>query len=369
MIFVDEVEIYVRGGRGGDGMRSFRREPYVPRGGPDGGNGGDGGSVYLEAAAGIDNLVELQGHHHWIARNGRPGEGNNRKGASGEDVIVRVPAGSLIYDKETGALLKDLTEPGMRIEVAKGGKGGRGNAAFATPVHQTPMEAEPGEPGQERTLRVELKLIADVGLVGFPNAGKSTLLSRMSRARPKIADYPFTTLAPNLGMVDLPGFRRFVIADIPGLIEGAHQGVGLGDTFLRHVERTRVLVHLVDVMPLDGAPEAAEAYRILRKELAAYSPILAAKPHIIAANKMDLTDAQGKLHELRERLPGMEIVAISAATGTGLNGLAERLWQIIVEEKQREERLAGAGMARTSPAVDAARDASVGEEGVEGNAD
>lgn len=340
MIFVDEVEIYVRGGRGGDGINSFRREPYVPKGGPDGGNGGNGGTVYLEAVEGADNLVELQGHHHWIAKNGKPGEGNNRQGATGEDIIVKVPIGSLVFDRETGALLKDLTEPGQRIVVAQGGKGGRGNAVFATPTHQTPTEHDAGELGQERWLRIELKLIADVGLVGFPNAGKSTLLSRMSRARPKIADYPFTTLTPNLGMVDLSGFRRFVIADIPGLIEGAHTGVGLGDAFLRHIERTRVLVHLVDIFPMDGTPEAAEAYGILRNELASYSPILAAKPQIIIANKMDLTGAQEKLHELREKLPGMEILAISAATGTGLNGLSERLWQIIQEEKQREQRQA-----------------------------
>jgi GTP-binding protein len=337
MTFVDEVEIYVRGGAGGSGVVSFRREAFVPRGGPDGGDGGDGGSVYLVAVASVDNLAELIGHHHWIAGSGRRGEGNNRTGASGEDVIVNLPAGSLIYDRDTGALLKDMDVPGMRICVAQGGKGGKGNHAFATPTHQTPTEFEPGEPGQERWLRIELKLLADVGVTGLPNAGKSTLLSRLSRARPKIADYPFTTLVPNLGIVELSGFRRFVMADIPGLIDGAHKGLGLGDAFLRHIERTRVVVHLLDVMPMDGTPEPAEAYRILRRELAAYSPLLAAKPQIVAANKMDLTGAQQKLHALREQLGGIEIVAISAATGTGLDGLVERCWQVIEEQKHREE--------------------------------
>jgi GTP-binding protein len=341
MIFVDEVEIYVRSGKGGKGQSSFRHEPFAPKGGPDGGDGGNGGSVYIEAVPGVDNLAELIGHHHWIAKAGRPGEGNNRTGASGEDVIVKVPVGSLIYDRDTGALLKDMDTPGRKIRIAKGGRGGKGNHAYATPTHQTPTESEPGEPGQERWLRVELKLIADVGLVGLPNAGKSTLLSRLSRARPKIADYPFTTLVPNLGIVELSGFRRFVMADIPGLIEGAHEGVGLGDAFLRHVERTRVLVHLLDMLPLEGTPEPAEAYRVLRDELAAYSPILAAKPHIIAANKMDLTGTQERLHTLREQLPDLDIIAISAATGTGLNALAERAYQIIEQEKRREEILKG----------------------------
>ncbi len=339
MIFIDEVEIYVRSGKGGNGVVSFRRESFAPKGGPDGGDGGHGGSVYIVAVPGVDNLAELIGHHHWIAKSGQPGSGNNRTGASGEDVIVRVPVGSLIYDRDSGAMLKDMDTPGMKIRIVKGGKAGKGNHAFATPTHQTPTEFEPGELGQERWLRVELKLIADVGLAGLPNAGKSTLLSRLSRARPKIADYPFTTLIPNLGIVELTGYRRFVMADIPGLIEGAHEGVGLGDAFLRHVERTRVLVHLLDIMPLEGTPEPAEAYRVLRQELAAYSPILVAKPHIVAANKMDLTGAQEKLHALREQLPGIEILALSAATGTGLNSLAERCWQIVDEDKRREQAL------------------------------
>ncbi len=336
MIFVDETEIYVRGGRGGDGAVSFRREAFVPKGGPDGGDGGDGGSVFIRAEPGLDNLADLAGHHHWIARNGQPGSANNRRGASGEDVVINVPVGTLIYDKDSGALLKDLDTPEMRIRIARGGRGGRGNQTYATSTHQVPREFEQGEPGQERTLRVELKLIADAGLVGLPNAGKSTLLSRLSRARPKIADYPFTTLTPNLGIVELSGYRRFVMADIPGLIEGAHEGVGLGDAFLRHIERTRVLVHLLDMLPMEGQPTPVEAYRVLRRELAAYSPILATKPQVIAANKMDLTGAQENLHHLREELGDIEVMAISAATGTGLNNLIERCWQIVQEDKRRE---------------------------------
>jgi len=345
MTFVDEVEIYVRGGKGGSGVVSFRREAFVPRGGPDGGDGGEGGGVYLVATAGLDNLAELIGHHHWIAQGGRCGEGNNRTGVSGQDVTVEVPVGSLVYDRDTGALLKDMDTPGLKICVARGGKGGKGNRAFATPTHQAPTESEPGEPGQERWLRIELKLLADVGVAGLPNAGKSTLLSRLSRARPKIADYPFTTLAPNLGIVELPRFRRFVMADIPGLIEGAHKGLGLGDAFLRHIERTRVVVHLLDVMPMGGTPEPAEAYRILRNELAAYSPLLAAKPQIVVANKMDLTGAQEKLYALREQLGGIEIMAISAATGTGLDALAERCWRVIEEQKRQEEALESRGLS------------------------
>jgi len=337
MEFVDEVEIYVRGGRGGNGCVSFRREPYVPKGGPDGGDGGRGGSVYIEAVSGLDTLADLAGRHHWIAENGKPGEGNNRTGANGRDLTIKVPVGTLVYDRDTGVLLKDLCRPGQRICVARGGRGGRGNKAFATPVRQTPRYAEEGRPGQERWLRLELKLIADVGLVGLPNAGKSTLLSRLSRARPKIADYPFTTLRPYLGIVELSGFRRFVMADIPGLIEGAHKGVGLGDAFLKHIERTRVLVYLLDIYPMDGSPEPAEAFRILRNELRQYSQPLVERPYIIAANKMDLTDAQKRLNALRDALPGEEILAISAATGTGLTALAERLWQLIQQVRSAEQ--------------------------------
>ena len=331
-MFVDQAEIYVRGGNGGHGCVSFRREKYVPKGGPDGGNGGDGGSVYLVADASVTTLLDLAGRHHWIAENGRPGMGKSMHGRNGRDCIVRVAAGTLIYDRDTGVLLKDLDAPGMRVCVARGGRGGRGNEVFKSATNQAPRRADPGEPGQERWLRLELKLIADVGIVGLPNAGKSTLLSRLSRARPKIADYPFTTLEPQLGIVELSGFRRFVMADIPGLIEGAHEGVGLGDAFLRHIERTRVLLHLIDVCPMDGSPSPLDAYAIVRNELAKYSPSLAEKPEIVVANKMDLTDAQRHLAGLRDALQ-REVIGISAVTGTGLDPMSERLWQALCKAR------------------------------------
>ena len=238
-MLIDRAEIYVAGGKGGDGCVSFRREKYVPQGGPDGGDGGHGGSVYAAATAGVDTLLDFTGRHHWTADNGQPGMGKDRTGRSAQDLVLELPPGTLIYDRDTGVLIKDLCEPGVRVCIAEGGKGGRGNARFARADHRVPREFEEGTPGVERWLRLELKLIADVGLVGLPNAGKSTLLSRLSRARPKIADYPFTTLQPQLGIVALSDDRRFVLADIPGLIEGAHEGAGLGDEFLRHIERTR----------------------------------------------------------------------------------------------------------------------------------
>jgi len=248
-VFIDEADITVIGGDGGNGCVSFRREKHVPRGGPDGGDGGDGGSVLVEAREGLNTLAHLSGRHHWRAGRGAHGTGKDRHGRKGEDVIVPVPPGTVIRDADRGTVLKDLTDPGARVCVAAGGRGGRGNTHFASPTHQTPRRAEPGEPGQRRRLSLELKLIADVGLLGRPNAGKSTLLARLSSARPKVAAYPFTTTEPVLGIVELSGERRFVMADIPGLIEGAHRGAGLGDAFLRHVERTRLLVHLVDIRP------------------------------------------------------------------------------------------------------------------------
>lgn len=331
MLFIDEAIICVRSGRGGDGCVSFRREKHVPKGGPDGGDGGDGGSVFLHVDPQLSTLVDLTGKHHWTAQNGRPGAGDNCSGKAGEDEIVRVPPGTLVYDRDNGILLKDLVEPNSRLCVARGGSGGRGNARFASPTHQTPREFERGEESQERWLRLELKLIADVGVIGLPNAGKSTLLSRVSRARPKIADYPFTTLVPNLGIVSLSGYRQFVMADVPGLIEGAHEGVGLGDKFLRHIERTRVVLHLIDLFPPEGMPSPAEAYRIIRGELEKYSPVLATKPELIVANKLDMSSEKepAELHALREALGEHDVLAISAVSGKGLELVTNRLWEMI----------------------------------------
>lgn len=330
MLFVDEAEICVRSGRGGDGCISFRREKYVPKGGPDGGDGGNGGSVYLEVDSQLSTLVDLASHHHWSAKPGQPGTGANCTGKRGRDEIVCIPPGTLVYDRDHGGMLKDMVEPGSRLCVARGGKGGRGNARFATATHQSPREFEQGGPSEQRWLRLELKLLADVGVIGLPNAGKSTLLSRLSRARPKIADYPFTTLVPNLGIVSLSGYRRFVMADLPGLIEGAHEGVGLGDAFLRHIERTRVLLHLIDLFPLEGQPRPAEAYRAVRNELERYSPVLAAKPEVIVASKLDLAgrDDPPELAELREALGG-DVLTISAVSGLGLETTTNRLWEML----------------------------------------
>lgn len=324
-MFVDEAKINVKAGDGGNGCVSFRREKFVARGGPDGGDGGRGGHVYFEAAADKDTLLDFAGKHHWHAENGKHGLGKNMFGADGKDLIVPVPAGTLIYDADFDLLLKDLNEAGMKIMLCRGGKGGRGNRAFATSVNQAPREFEKGKPGQERNLRLELKLIADVGLVGMPNAGKSTLLSRCSAARPKIAPYPFTTLEPVLGIVELSGFRRFLMADIPGLIEGASKGAGLGHDFLRHIERTKLIVHILDIMPTDGSDPVAN-YHAIRKELAEYSRILAEKEEVVVANKIDLDPDGSRLGDLRAGL-GQEIMSISAATGQGINELAEVLWQ------------------------------------------
>ena len=328
--FVDEVDIVVTAGDGGNGCMSFRRERYIPRGGPNGGDGGNGGSVHLVTDDSFNTLQHLAGHHHWRAQRGIHGKGKDCHGKKGEDVFVRVPPGTIVYDADHNLRIKDLAEIGQSVCVAIGGKGGRGNARFKTATHQAPREFEYGEPGEQKTLHLELKLIADAGLVGLPNAGKSTLLSRLSAARPKIADYPFTTLTPFLGIVEASGYRRFVLADIPGLIEGAHAGAGLGDEFLRHVERTRVLVHVVDVCPTDR--DCVEDYRTIRRELEQYSELLAQKDELVVANKMDLTGSEEGIARLREEL-GIDVVAISGVTGRGLDVLTERIWQELHPEE------------------------------------
>jgi len=334
-MFIDEAQIWVKAGDGGNGCLSFRREKFIPKGGPDGGDGGRGGSVYFQATENLDTLMDFAGKHHWNAQNGRPGSGNNRHGSDGQDLIINVPPGTLIYDCDLDLLLKDLNKVGMKVCICRGGKGGRGNKAFATSTNQTPRQTEPGRKGQERNIRLELKLIADVGLVGMPNAGKSTLISRCSAARPKIADYPFTTIEPVLGIVELSDFRRFVMADIPGLIEGAHNGAGLGVAFLKHIERTTIIAHILDIMPTDGS-DPVENYYSLRRELAQYSKTLAKKAEIIIANKIDL-DPDGKVvKDLKKKL-NKTIIPISAVTGERIKELSELLWQKVKETKKEKK--------------------------------
>ena len=334
-MFVDEAIIHVKAGDGGNGCIAFRREKYVPKGGPDGGDGGDGGDIVFQADPNKDTLLDFAGKHHWRAKSGQPGMGKKMAGADGRDLVIRVPPGTLIFDKQHDILLADLDAPFKHVVVAKGGKGGRGNWHFRSPTNQAPRYAEPGTKGQERILRLELRLIADVGLVGMPNAGKSTLLRAISLARPKVADYPLTTLEPQLGIVEMPGDRRMVVADIPGLIEGAHRGAGLGDTFLRHIERTKIIVHMLDLYPSNGS-DPAENYRAIRRELEAFSPALAKKREIVAANKIDLAVNSEALDRLLLELPGKEISAISGATHQGLQPMLERLWQLLAEARTEQ---------------------------------
>jgi len=340
-MFVDQARIVVRGGTGGNGCVSFRREKFVPRGGPDGGQGGHGGAVWLLADASLKALNSFRFVHTYEAERGRHGEGSNCTGRDGQDRIVRVPPGTVILDEE-GGQLADLLHEGDRYLAAKGGRGGRGNSSFATSTHQAPRESEPGRTGEERVLFLELKLIADIGLVGFPNAGKSTLISRISAARPKIADYPFTTLEPNLGVVDLGQFRSLVVADIPGLIEGAHTGHGLGIKFLRHVERTRVLLHLVDVSEMTGR-DPRHDIEIINGELRAFSEALAAKPQILVATKTDTKPSPERLKIVEDeaRRLGVPFHAISAASGEGVRGLLEAAWPIVEDVTRRETEAAG----------------------------
>jgi GTP-binding protein len=331
-MFVDEAEIQVKAGDGGHGCVSFRREKYVPKGGPDGGDGGNGGSVVFVADTSKDTLLDFSGRHHWNAPKGQPGMGKKMAGISGADLIIPVPPGTLIFDAEHNILLADLDEIGKQVIIARGGRGGRGNWHFRSPTNQAPRYAEPGSEGQERRLKLELKLIADIGLVGMPNAGKSTLLRAISAARPKVAAYPFTTLDPQLGIVELPGYRRMVVADLPGLIEGAQAGAGLGHAFLRHIERTKSIVHMLDLYPTDGS-DPAENYRTIRRELEAFSPALANKREVIAANKMDLAIDDEAIDHLMAELPDKEIFPISGATHQGVDSLLETLWKIVQEEK------------------------------------
>ncbi|MGA2593566.1 MAG: GTPase ObgE [Bryobacteraceae bacterium] len=321
-MFIDEARILVKAGDGGNGCLAFRREKYVPRGGPSGGDGGRGGDVFLVSSEHQNTLLQFRFNPEHKAQRGRHGEGSNRTGAEGQSIELRVPVGTVVYDEATGERLHDFTKAGELFLAARGGRGGKGNARFATSTHQAPTEHEPGKPGEERRLRLELKLLADVGLVGFPNAGKSTLISRISAARPKIADYPFTTLEPQLGVVAMDDYRSFVVADIPGLIEGAHLGHGLGTQFLRHIERTRLLAHLVDVSDASGR-EPAEDFATVMRELASFSEELAAKPMILVATKMDAAQDPTRVESLRKVAEerGLAFFAISSVTGQGLDEL------------------------------------------------
>jgi GTPase len=324
-VFIDEAKIRVKAGDGGNGCMAFRREKYVPRGGPSGGDGGKGGDVIMESSERHNTLVHFRFNPEYKAERGRHGEGSNKSGREGEDILLKVPVGTIVYDEETGEKVFDFSAPDQRMVIACGGRGGRGNARFATSVHQAPREHEPGRPGEEHNYRLELKLLADVGLVGYPNVGKSTLISRISAARPKIADYPFTTLEPNLGVVavgDLNNEISFVVADIPGLIEGAHAGSGLGTQFLRHIERTRLLVHLVDVSDASGRPDVVKDVEVILGELASFGAHLEDKPMIMVASKIDVANKE-KLAALKRycKKRKLKLYEISAVTGKGIEEL------------------------------------------------
>jgi GTP-binding protein len=326
-VFVDRVEIEVQAGDGGNGCVSFRRERYIPKGGPDGGNGGAGGSVVLVARPGVNNLANLAQRKQWRAESGRAGQGSNCHGRHGADLVIEVPPGTIVRDAEHGFVLKDLAHPDEVLIAARGGKGGWGNTHFKSSTNRAPREAVPGEAGERRRLILELKLIADVGLLGKPNAGKSTLLSRLTHARPEIAAYPFTTKSPHLGIVQVDADRSFVLADIPGLIEGAHRGAGLGHEFLRHVERTRVLVHLVEPEPMDESDPLAN-YWAIRHELEQYDPQLAQRPEIVAVSKAELP-AASDVHERLSAAIGRPVLRISAVTGENLNHLVQAIWSAL----------------------------------------
>lgn len=347
-MFIDEAKIRVKAGDGGNGCMAFRREKFVPRGGPSGGDGGRGGDVIMESSERHNTLVHFRFNPEYKAERGRHGEGSNRTGREGADIVLKVPVGTIVYNDETGERLHDFTRPDERLVVAKGGRGGRGNQHFATPTHQAPREHEPGKPGEEKSLRLELKLLADVGLVGYPNVGKSTLISRISAARPKIADYPFTTLQPNLGVVavgaeDDPHQISFVVADIPGLIEGAHTGAGLGTQFLRHIERTRLLVHLIDVSDSSGRPDPVKDFNVIMGELESFGAALEHKPMVVAASKIDVANPE-KLAKLKRfcTRKKLKLCPISAVTGEGVDKLKYALAQEVVNLRKQSPEPAGA---------------------------
>lgn len=336
MKFIDEAKIEIWAGDGGNGACSFRREKYIPRGGPDGGNGGNGGNVIAITDTGLGTLMDMRSQKHYRAQRGENGRGSNQFGAYGEDIILRLPVGTMVIDNDTGELIADLTKPNQEVVLAKGGKGGRGNSCFASSTHQTPLEFELGTEGQHFVLRLELKLLADVGLIGLPNAGKSTLISVISRARPKIADYPFTTLVPQLGVVSVGVGASFTVADIPGLIEGAHEGHGLGIQFLKHVERTHVLLHLLDI--IDPAyPDPIKNYEMIRKELLEYDTALADRREIVVITKMDVSDVREKMPEIKQALEkkGCEVRAISAVSREGIPELLQETWKVLSETRRQ----------------------------------
>lgn len=336
--FIDEAKIYIKSGAGGRGCVSFRREKYVPRGGPNGGDGGNGGDVVMITNENMSSLLDHRYRQHYRAKRGEHGKGKDMHGKNADTLYIPVPVGTIVRDFDTGEVLGDLTEANETLLVAKGGRGGKGNARFATSTNQAPKMAEPGGESQERTLLLELKLLADVGIIGFPNAGKSTLISRISAARPKVADYPFTTLVPNLGVVSYGDGKTFVVADIPGIIEGAHEGAGLGIQFLKHIERTKLLIHLLDLSPVTGR-DPAEDYETLNRELKAYSRELSKKPQIVAPNKIDITESRLKLGEVKKYFDKkrIKIYPISSATGEGLKELVretgKRLEKLIPEKE------------------------------------
>jgi GTPase len=342
MLFLDRAIIYVRAGKGGNGAISLRREKYIPKGGPDGGDGGKGGDVVIVGDDSVNTLMHLTHHPHYRAKNGGGGMGKSMHGGDGADVIIPVPLGTVVQDDASLQLVADINENGQRVIIARGGTGGFGNEHFKSATNQTPMEGTEGEPGEERTLRLELKLLADVGLVGLPNAGKSTMLRAVSRATPKVADYPFTTLSPHLGIAELPGDRRLVVADIPGLIEGAAGGAGLGHDFLRHIERTSVIVHVLDIAPLDDSDPAAN-YEVIRQELLEYAVELAEKPEVLVFNKIDLIAEDQRPERVKKLIASLRLprdvnpILMSGATGQGVKEMLEACWSARGKKLEREK--------------------------------